>query len=304
MQSILDAALKSARPFLSKGNVAAYIPALTRANPDQLGVAVCLPDGSSFSTGDSGVGFTIQSISKVFTLVTAIRSLGRDRVFERVGLEPSGNPFYSLVQLEYEAGRPRNPFINAGAMAISSLLPGETSSIRLDVVAGVMSELCGRELSINVDVYSSERDTGNRNKAVGFFMKHFDIIEGDVTVAVDTYFRSCSIEMTCLELARAGLFLSNHGVDPTSKQRILEQYDVQWINALMTTCGLYEASGEFACRVGVPGKSGVGGGILAIVPGKMSIAAFGPALDEKGNSIGAWKVLEFLSAEMGLSLYA
>lgn len=303
MKSLLEDALVAARPTVSSGRVADYIPALTKADPSHLGVSVATIDGQIFSAGEADVTFTIQSISKVFALALVMKSSGPDVVFQKVGVEPSGNPFYSLVQLECESGKPRNPFINAGAIAVCGLLPGDDSTARTQGLLDWLSSMTYCRSRINTEVYESERSTGSRNNAVGYFMKHFGILSGDVNVAVDTYFKNCSIEMTCEELARAALFLTNGGKDPASGKVWLEAESANRINALMTMCGLYDASGDFACRVGVPGKSGVGGGILAVVPGKMSIAAFGPALNEKGNSIGATKILEHLSAAMNLSLY-
>lgn len=304
MQDVLKAAVQYARPFLSRGRLADYIPALTKANPDHLGVTVTTPDGRQWMAGDTDVAFSIQSVSKIFALALVLRRLPEEKVFERVGMEPSGNPFYSLVQLEYESGKPRNPLINAGAIAVTSLLPGHRASEKTQNLLEFIREVAVAPASINEEIYQSEASTSHRNRAVGHFMKHFGVIEGDVEEAVDAYFRQCSIELTCARLSRAGLFLAHHGVDPVSGQVICRPETVKLLNAIMSLCGLYDASGEFACRVGLPGKSGVGGGILAIAPEKMSIATFGPALDEKGNSIGGLKILEFLSRELNLSIFA
>lgn len=305
MQDMLNAAVHSARPFLSQGRVAEYIPALRHADPTHVGVAVCTVDGQTFVSGDASVRFSIQSISKVFALACVLQTVREEHVFERIGMEPSGNPFYSLVQLEYESGRPRNPLINAGAIAVTSLLPGADAVAKSECLLEFVRRMSGDvPVRINEEVYRSEAETSHRNRAVGHFMKHFGVIEGDVDVAVDAYFRQCSMEMTCKDLARCGLFLANKGTVPGGGVRVLGPDGVKLVNAIMTLCGLYDASGEFACRVGVPAKSGVGGGILAIVPGKMSIAVFGPALDPKGNSVGGLKILEFLSRGWNLSLFA
>ncbi len=304
MQPHTDKALDFARPFLNEGRPADYIPALGKADAGHLGLSVMTVKGESFHSGDMHVTFSIQSISKILSLIYVLNTRGRDKVMEKVGVEPSGNPFYSLVQLEYESGKPRNPLINAGAIAIAGLMPGnsaqEKSDGLLDFLNGIMG---GAVLSIDQEVYRSEFETSHRNRAVGYFMKHFGIIDGDVEAAVDAYFRQCSIGMTCAQLARLALFFAGGGTDPITGRKITEPDNVRWVHALMAMCGLYDASGEFACKVGLPGKSGVGGGILVVVPGKMVISAFGPALDQKGNSIGGLKALEFLSKELSLSLF-
>lgn len=304
MQDVLNAAVQYARPFLSRGKVADYIPALTNANPHHLGVTATTLDGRQWMAGDAGVAFSIQSLSKIFALALVLRRLPEEKVFERVGMEPSGHPFYSLVQLEYESGKPRNPLINAGAIAVTSLLPGDRAAEKTQSLLEFMREVAASPASINEEIYHSEASTSHRNRAVGHFMKHFGVIEGDVEEAVDAYFRQCSIELTCAQLSRAGLFLSHRGTDPVTRQAVCRPEAVKLLNAIMSLCGLYDASGEFACRVGLPGKSGVGGGILAIAPEKMSIATFGPALDEKGNSVGGLKILEYLSRELNLSIFA
>lgn len=305
MQEVLEQAVRHASPFLEKGKLADYIPALLRANPKHLGVSVAALDGKHCSAGDADVLFSIQSISKILSLIYVLNERGKDIVLEKVGVEPSGNPFYSLVQLEYESGKPRNPLINAGAIAITGLMPGKTAVEKSAGLLQFLNNILGDPtLKINQEIYRSEFETSHRNRAVGYFMKHFGIIDGDVEAAVDAYFQQCSIEMTCSQLSRLALFFAGAGTDPIQNKKITDPENVKWVHALMTMCGLYDASGEFACTVGLPGKSGVGGGILAVVPGKMVISTFGPALDEKGNSIGGLKVLKFLSKELSLSLFS
>lgn len=304
MQALLEQAVRYANPFLQEGQLADYIPALLLANPKQLGVSVSDLSGNQYSAGDIDVPFSIQSISKIFALIYVLNECGKDKVLEKVGVEPSGNPFYSLVQLEYESGKPRNPLINAGAIAITGLMPGNSAEEKSDGLLQFLNRIMGEPvLKINREIYRSEFETSHRNRAVGYFMKHFGIIDGDVEAAVDAYFRQCSIEMTCAQLSRLALFFAGRGSDPVGREKITEPESVSWVHALMTMCGLYDASGEFACTVGLPGKSVGGGGILAVVPGKMVISTFGPALDQKGNSIGGLKVLEFLSKELSLSLF-
>ena len=304
MQDLLEKALHYARPFLTQGKLADYIPALTQANASHLGISVVTVEGKKYVAGDVDVRFSIQSISKILALIHVLNERGIEKILEKVGVEPSGNPFYSLVQLEYESGKPRNPLINAGAIAISGLMPGNSAQEKSDGLLEFLNRIIGEPaLKINQEIYRSEFETSHRNRAVGHFMKHFGIIDGDVEAAVDAYFRQCSIEMTCSQLSRLALFFADRGTDPIHNKQITTPENVKWVHALMAMCGLYDASGEFACTVGLPGKSGVGGGILAVAPGKMAISTFGPALDEKGNSIGGLKALEFLSKELDLSLF-
>lgn len=304
MQDLLEKALHYARPFLTQGKLADYIPALTQANASHLGISVVTVEGKKYVAGDVDVRFSIQSISKILALIHVLNERGIEKILEKVGVEPSGNPFYSLVQLEYESGKPRNPLINAGAIAISGLMPGNSAQEKSDGLLEFLNRIIGEPaLKINQEIYRSEFETSHRNRAVGYFMKHFGIIDGDVEAAVDAYFRQCSIEMTCSQLSRLALFFADRGTDPIHNKQITTPENVKWVHALMAMCGLYDASGEFACTVGLPGKSGVGGGILAVAPGKMAISTFGPALDEKGNSIGGLKALEFLSKELDLSLF-
>ncbi len=303
MIELLHEALSKAKPYLEKGKPAEYIPALLSANSNHLGIAVATIDGKYFSAGDIDVLFSIQSVSKVFSLSYVLQKFGTEKVREKVGVEPSGNPFYSLVQLEYEAGKPRNPFVNAGAIAITSMIPGEMADEKFLNLKNFITGISGNPVQMIVDVYRSEFDTSHRNRALGHFMKHFGVIDGSVMESVDTYFRQCAIGMTCEQLAQFGVYLANQGVNPKSGNTVLSKEQTTFVNALMSTCGLYDASGEFGIRVGIPAKSGVGGGILAIVPGKMAIATFGPSLDEKGNSIGGIIALEYLSQKLSLSLF-
>ncbi|NUM81619.1 glutaminase A [bacterium] len=304
MQDILSNAVEYARTFIRRGKVATYIPELAKANPDHLGVCVHTVDGQTHTAGDIAIPFTIQSISKIFSLTYVINHFGQKKLLNHIGLEPSGNPFYSLVQLEYEDGKPRNPFINAGAIAVTSLIEGASAAEKFDRLLEFIKKISGNfDLTMDETIYRSEYQTSHRNRAVGHFMKHFGKIDGDVDAAVDAYFRQCSIVMTCEELAHACIFLANDGKNSNSDQMITTTDTVKFVNAMMTMCGLYDGSGAFACRVGLPGKSGVGGGIVAVVPGEMTIATFGPALDEKGNSIGGIKILENVSHDLGLSLF-
>lgn len=299
--ALLAAAAEAARPYVGQGEVASYIPALARVPSDRFGLAVRGVDGEAVAVGDAGTAFSIQSISKLFTLALALRLRGPS-IWERVGREPSGNPFNSLVQLEYEAGRPRNPFINAGALCITDVLVSDFGDARSAIVEFV-SGLCGEEIAFDEEVARSERERGFRNAALANFIKSFGRLDNDVEEVLDVYFHQCALAMSCTQLAAAVGFLANRGVCPRREEPVVSERQARRINALMLTCGLYDAAGEFAFTVGVPAKSGVGGGIVAVVPGRLGACAWSPGLDETGNSIAAWKALERFAADSGASVF-
>ncbi len=290
------------------GRVADYIPELAKVSADHFGLAVVLADGSEFAAGDADTRFSIQSVSKVFALVEALGRHG-DRVWDRVGREPSGSAFNSIIQLELEQGRPRNPFINAGALAVTDLIAnGRDSSDSAGEGIGDILRLVRRlagDDSIAVDgaVAYSEAATGFRNAALANYMRAFGTIAGPVAATLDVYFHQCAIAMSCRQLARAGRFLAHGGIDPASGRAVVAPERARRINALMLTCGHYDASGEFAFRVGLPAKSGVGGGILAIAPGRASIAVWSPGLSPQGNSLRGTQALEDLAHAMGWSVF-
>ena len=263
-----------------RGEVATYIPELARVDPKAFGIAVIDADGNVAAGGDSDTPFSIQSISKVFTLTLALGKVG-DRLWQRVGREPSGSPFNSIVQLEFERGMPRNPFINAGAIAVTDvILSGHQPREALGEILRFMQFLAD-DTSITIDeaVAASEQRTGFRNVALANYMKSFGVIENPVDFTLGVYFHHCAIAMSCRQLAMAGRFLAHSGRNPATGFSVVHPERARRINALMLTCGHYDGSGEFAYRVGLPGKSGVGGGILAIAPGKASIAVWSPGLD-------------------------
>ena len=285
------------------GAVANYIPELARADPGHFGLAVSSLDGAVTAHGDVDVPFTLQSVSKVFSLSAVACDRGL-RCLDNVSVEPSGDAFHSIVLLEDEQGRPRNPFINAGAIAISERLPGGTSG---DKIAGFRRWLQGidpdRDFAVDAAVWDSECDTGFRNRALANYVRHFGVVE-DPQLACDTYFKQCAIQTDARGLARLGLYLANRGRDPLSGRQVIDPGINSTLLALMTTCGLYDEVGHWAVEVGLPAKSGVSGGLLAVVPGRYSIAAYGPALGPKGNSAGGMAALRSLSRMLGLSLFA
>jgi glutaminase len=287
-----------------RGEVATYIPELGRIDPKAFGLAVIEADGNVAAGGDSDTPFSIQSISKVFTLTLALGKVG-DRLWRRVGREPSGSPFNSIVQLENEKGIPRNPFINAGAIAVTdAILAGHRPREALGEILRFM-QFVADDPSITIDeaVAASEQRTGFRNFALANYMKAFGVLDSPVEYTLGVYFHQCAIAMSCRQLAMAARFLAHLGRNPTTGMSVVHPERARRINALMLTCGHYDGSGEFAYRVGLPGKSGVGGGILAIAPGKASIAVWSPGLDPSGNSHLGRIALEALAKRMGWSIF-
>ena len=287
-----------------RGEVATYIPELARVDPKHFGIAVIDADGHVACGGDADVPFSIQSISKVFTLTLALGKAG-DRLWRKVGREPSGSPFNSIVQLERERGIPRNPFINAGAIAVTdAILSGHQPREALGEILRFMRFLADdHTISIDEAVAASEQRTGFRNAALANYMKSFGVVENPVDFTLGVYFHHCAIAMSCRQLATAGRFLAHSGRNPATGLSVVSPERARRINSIMLTCGHYDGSGEFAYRVGLPGKSGVGGGIMAIAPEKASVAVWAPGLDEAGNSHLGRVALETLAKRMGWSIF-
>jgi glutaminase len=286
------------------GSVADYIPALARVDRRQFGLALITCDGETAAAGATEVPFSIQSISKVFTLTLALEKVGA-ALWHRVGREASGSRFNSIVQLESEKGVPRNPLINAGAMVVSDhLLARRAPNVAIAEITDFLRELaCDASVSIDAEVANSEAATGFRNASLANFLRAYGNLESPVEDVLDVYFHQCALAMNCRQLARAGLFLANDGTDPLNGAKVTTPIRSRRINALMMTCGHYDASGEFASRVGLPGKSGVGGGILAIVPRHAAIAVWSPGLNRAGTSMVGALALERLAALMGWSVF-
>lgn len=288
-----------------RGPVATYIPELSKIDPQKFGIAVVLNDGTVHATGDAQEPFSIQSISKVFSLTLGLGHVG-DALWRRVGREPSGNPFNSIVQLERESGIPRNPFINAGAIVVADiLLEGHEPKEAIGEVLRFAQFLADDDtIYIDRAVAASERATGFRNIALANYMRAFGNLKHAPELTLGVYFHLCAIEMSCLQLARAGRFLAHDGRNPDTQHTVVSPQRARRINALMLTCGHYDGSGDFAFRVGIPGKSGVGGGILGIVPGVASVAVWSPGLNENGNSKLGSLALERLARRMNWSIFA
>jgi len=287
---------------LQGGELANYIPELAKANPDWLGICLVTMDGVAYCTGDAEQTFTIQSISKPFTYATALSDRGREFVSERVGVEPSGDAFNS-ISLDPQTGAPRNPMINAGAIASTSLVAGDTPAAQWRRIEASMAAFMGREIAVDEAVYRSESETGFRNRAIAWMLKNFGIIDGDPMASLENYFRQCSILVSCRDLACMAATLANGGVNPLTGKRALPAEHVEPVLSVMATCGMYDYAGSWLYEVGMPAKSGVGGGIIAVLPGRFGIGIFSPRLDEKGNSLRGIEACKRISRDLGLHAF-
>lgn len=306
MKNLLNNLVEKNRQYTENGQVASYIPALLKADKNSLGLCIVdIKNNEEYWAGDSDVKFTIQSISKVVSLIIALTDNGREEVFKKVNVEPTGMGFNSIVNLEIrDQNRPYNPMINAGAIVTTSLIYGESKEKKLErILKFIRRATNNEEININEEIYLSEKATGDRNRALAYFMKSNGILEGDVEEVLDLYFKQCSIEATAKDLARFAAVIANDGITPWSNEVLISREVCRIVKTIMVTCGMYDASGEFAVHVGIPAKSGVGGGILATVPRRFGIGIYGPALDKKGNSIGGTHVLKDLSEELELSIF-
>ena len=301
-QPTLDRIYAALQPVIGEGNVASYIPELASVSPDQFGMAVVDFAGNVFAVGDATKRFSIQSISKLFALTLAFQREG-DSLWARVGREPSGNPFNSLVQLEREQGIPRNPFINAGALVVTDMLAAQYDDPQEALLNFVRDLANAPGVQINGRVGESEVRTSSRNAAMAHFMKSFGNLNNRVGEVITAYCHHCAIEMSCVELARAVGFLANKGVNPLNGNAVIDPSSAKRLSALMLTCGTYDAAGDFAFRVGLPAKSGVGGGIVAILPGECGICVWSPALEESGNSHAGSMALEMFTSLTGRSIF-
>lgn len=300
-QKILSEIQQETEPLFGQGKAANYIPALSEVQPRQFGMAISTVEGERWSVGAADTRFSIQSISKVFALAAAFRIWG-EQIWQRVGKEPSGNPFNSLVQLEYERGKPRNPFINAGALVICDQLLGKFPDLKTEMLDFVRKIARCNDINFNPEVVESEAKVGFTNAALANYLKSHGNLQHDVATVLDSYFHLCSLEMSCCELADAFLFFANRGKTPDGKQ-VLTLSQSKRLLAVMLTCGFYDEAGEFAFRVGLPGKSGVGGGIVAIIPGRMSVAVWSPEINRFGNSVLGMQALELFTTKTEISVF-
>jgi glutaminase len=281
------------------GELATYIPELADADPDSFGICLATTDGHVYEVGDSRAPFTIQSISKPLAYGLALGDQGRERVLARVGVEPTGEAFNS-IRLAEGSGRPLNPMVNAGAIATTSLVAGDSPSDRLHRLLATLSLYAGRPLGLDLDVYRSEAETGHRNRAIAHLLRNFSILDGDPDEPVDLYFRQCSISVTCLDLSLMAATLANGGVNPITQERAIRSELVPRVLSVMTTCGMYDYAGEWLYEIGIPAKSGVAGGVLAVLPGQLGIGVFSPPLDARGNSVRGVAVCRELSRDFEL----
>lgn len=284
------------------GKVADYIPELAKANPRWFGISIITADGQVFEVGDCQQMFTIQSISKPFVYGLALEDHGLDHVLKKVGVEPTGEAFNAIV-LDEASNRPFNPMVNAGAIATADLIQGKDYPQRVSRLLGVFSRYCGREVHVDNTVFMSERETGHRNRAIGHLMLNFGMVGDRVEESLELYFQQCSILVSAHDLAMIGATLANGGVNPITGQRAIEQKYVKYLLSIMHSCGMYDYAGEWSYRVGIPAKSGVGGGIVGVVPGQFGIGIFSPPLDAKGNSVRGIKVCQELSERFGLHAF-
>ena len=300
-QAILNEIYHEVRPLIGRGSVPDYIQPLASVPAGQFGMALQTIDGEAFSIGDAEIKFSIQSISKLFSLTLAFRYAGAS-IWERVGREPSGTPFNSLVQLEYEKGIPRNPFINAGALVIADIILDNTHLPRQVYLDFLRLLSAVDTLTFDESIYLAEKMTGHRNRAMANLLKDFGNLKHTVDEVLGFYFFQCAVMMNCRELATSCLYLANQGVSPFAGT-IIPRRKAKRINAVMLTCGNYDASGDFAFRVGLPGKSGVGGGIVAVVPNQLSLCVWSPALNSAGNSYAGTKALELFTTKTRFSIF-
>lgn len=302
MQKILEEALAIGKEYIAQGECASYIPELARVNKNNLGVCVVTKSVDTYAAGDIKTRFTIQSISKVISLAIALQHCGFDKVFDKMNMEPSGDAFNSLLKLDMASDKPFNPMINAGALATIGYLVPELS---FDEILEYTRRICmDPGIVLDEKVFQSEMSHCARNRAIGYLLQSKGILESDVEKTLELYTKMCSLSVTAESLAHLGLVLSNGGRHPETGVRLIDADAVKTVKTIMLTCGMYDGSGEFAVRVGIPSKSGVGGGILAVVEKRMGIGIYGPALDVKGNSIAGQHVLEYLSRTLNLHMFS
>jgi glutaminase len=288
---------------LREGAVASYIPELAKADPDWFGISVITVDGAVYEAGDHNIPFTIQSVSKPFVYGMALEDHGRDHTLSRVGVEPTGDAFNSLIRLDERSKRPHNPMVNAGAIATADLIGGADPTARVNRLLDGFRRYTGRPLNVDMSVFMSERTTGHRNRAIAHLLLNFDMVSPRLDETLDLYFQQCSILVTCHDLAMMGATLANGGVNPTTGERAIGAGYVKDVLSVMFSCGMYDFSGEWGYMVGLPAKSGVGGGIVAVVPGQMGIGVFSPPLDARGNSVRGIHTCVDLSRRFGLHAF-
>ena len=306
IQKLLNNAINGSINSYKNGHVATYIPALGKVDPTLLGITYYdLKSNTVYSAGDDSTQFAIESISKVPVLLLALEENSLKNVFQHVDEEPTGFSFNSILNMEINKRHyPMNPFVNTGAIVVNSLIPGKDSAERFDRILNFMKEICNDpDLTLNEEIYHSESQTGNMNRSLAYYMKANDMFKGDVEDVLDSYFKQCSVNVTTKDLANLAALLANGGIAPWNNQRILKKENATVVKSIMVTAGLYDESGNFSSHVGVPSKSGVGGGLMSAIPQKAGIGVFGPALDKEGNSVAGMKALKNLVEKLNLNIF-
>ncbi len=302
MQTLIDTLYKK-YASLNAGHPATYIPELAKANPNDFAIVVTTTKGEQFCAGDVDRIFSLQSTSKPFIYGMALEEHGREIVLEKVGVEPTGEAFNSIVELEKRTHRPYNPMINSGAIAISSLIKGENFEARLSSMHTMFERYVGHRLNVGKEVFESEKKTAHRNRSIAHLLRHFEVIDDGIDETLDLYFTQCSVLVNTKDLSMMAATLANYGVNPMTKMAAIPSRYVGDVLSLMFTCGMYDSSGEWAYSVGVPAKSGVSGAIFGVVPGEFGIAVYSPPIDEKGHSVRGLEVFKDLSHECNLSIF-
>lgn len=305
MENFLKTALYEAKNLIPSGNLASYIPELSKVDKNLLGICILDENGNQICCGDYNHFFTIQSISKVFTLILALMDNGCDLYFSKIGAESTNYSFNSIYVIDFNGvSKPINPMLNAGAIATIPLIHGKDYLEKFNRAFNLIKKICCNEnLKINNQVYISEKNTASRNKSIAYYLESLKIIPSNVDEILDAYFKLCSIEISCSDLARAGIVIAMNGFDPITKTQIFPKEVSKIARTIMASCGMYNSSGEFALKVGIPSKSAVSGGILSVIPKKLGIGILGPSIDLDGNSIAGMKILELLSKEFNLSIF-
>ncbi|MEA5597950.1 glutaminase A [Rivularia sp. UHCC 0363] len=288
---------------LNSGSLASYIPELTKADPNWFAISIVTKEGEIFEIGDHLQNFTIQSISKVFVYGMALEDCDRETLLEKIGVEPTGDPFNSVIRLDENSKRPDNPMVNAGAIATAGLIKGSNATEKLNRMLDMFRRYIGHDVFIDAPVFMSERATGHRNRALANLLLNFDIIENNIEEILDFYFQQCALVVNCHDLAVMAATLANRGINPIAKKQAVKPCYVRDILSVMYTCGMYNYAGEWAYRVGIPAKSGVSGGIIGVIPDRAGIAVFSPLIDSRGNSVRGIKVFEALSDQFNLHLF-
>ncbi len=306
IRNVLESAIAKGKCVINQGEVATYIPDLANAPQDILGISMKIPGLDMVEVGDSDYKFTLQSISKIFSLALAIEDNTAEAVFQRVGMEPTADPFNSIIRLERpDSPKPLNPLINAGAISVVDLIKGKDITEKFDRILHLIRNLCDNDrIDIDERVLDSERKTGNRNRSLTYFLKDLGLLTGNVEEVLDLYFRQCAIEVTTSDLATAGEYFGSSGKEQDSTGSTLSNQTLKILRTLMLMCGMYDGSGGYAVKTGIPAKSGVSGGILAVVPHQgIGLGVIGPSLDDRGNSIGGQTALEILSSTLKLHIF-